>query len=141
MYRKQYLTPTMILFQLVRKLGAGEPRAPYRRTHHRIVKTTPNPSATKKSRGDELLLLLGVLVGVLVGSAAVVLATETVADPGGPGVDDVPTKEVVDDTKVEAVVDAACLKIILAPSTTAGLIKAMSVHAFLPFPLTDRCRD
>jgi hypothetical protein len=36
---------------------------------HRFVKSTPNPSATKKRRGDwELLLERGALVAVAVGS-------------------------------------------------------------------------
>jgi hypothetical protein len=47
LYRKQYLTPTMILRGSVYLDDAGRITA-----HHRFVKTTPKPKATKKSKGE-----------------------------------------------------------------------------------------
>ena len=49
LYRKQYFTPTMI---------------------HKLVKTTPNPSATKNSRGELPGVLLLLPESVWVGDAA-----------------------------------------------------------------------
>ena len=48
MYRKQYLTPTIILGDVRRKHHAIAPASAY----HKFVKTTPKPSATKKSSGE-----------------------------------------------------------------------------------------
>ena len=58
LYRKQYLTPTMILDAVV-LLGetkcligcASNTSRPGSDTHHRLVNTTPKPSATKNSNG------------------------------------------------------------------------------------------
>ena len=105
-------------------------------THQRLVKTTPKPNATKNRRGDELLpppLLLPFgpppLSPLLAGGSVVVGAD--VVDVGTP-VDVVPVGADVVVTCVCGVDDAAevrvlsvCLTTIRAPSTTAGLIKAI----------------
>jgi hypothetical protein len=86
LYLKQYLTPTMILERLVwktKKKGIHGECA-----YHRLVKTTPNPRATKNSRGElvgpppfPLPLLAPVAgswveLGAIVGAVAVKTAAE-----------------------------------------------------------------
>lgn len=57
LYRKQYLTPTMILprrTHLVFAVGIDKNHIilSFRATYHRFVNTTPKPKATKNSRGE-----------------------------------------------------------------------------------------
>lgn len=64
LYRKQYLTPTMILGLALGKSGRGiqgtrmqitigmTRRWVNRSTYHKFVKTTPKPRATKNSNGE-----------------------------------------------------------------------------------------
>lgn len=56
------MTPTIILHEGVRicpSANAGESRlGAYGLTYHKLVKTTPNPRATKKSNGELVGLLL-----------------------------------------------------------------------------------
>ena len=87
------------------------------KTHQRLVKTTPNPRATKKRRGEELLLLvlLGLGFPVVTEEVSVVVGDERVDD----GVEEaiaVPT------------VEAACRTKTLAPSTSAGLMRAILIR-------------
>lgn len=49
LYLKQYLTPTIILNSKLEMIRARTPDA---EAHHKLVKTTPNPRATKKSSGE-----------------------------------------------------------------------------------------
>ena len=51
LYLKQYLTPTMILSNV--RGPSAIVSLHQTSTHQRFVKTTPNPSATKKRRDDE----------------------------------------------------------------------------------------
>jgi hypothetical protein len=59
LYRKQYLTPTIILREIVSEVEL----IPLMAAYHKFVNTTPKPNATKKSKGelvgplDELELL------------------------------------------------------------------------------------
>ena len=91
------------------------------KTHQRLVKTTPKPRATKKSRGEELLLLLlllGLGFPVVAADVSVAVGDDRVADVA-PGVDEaiaVPT------------VEAACRTKTLAPSTSAGLMRAILIR-------------
>ncbi len=90
------------------------------KTHQRLVKTTPNPRATKKRRGEELLLLL------LLGLGFPVVTEEVSVAVGDDRVDDV--KEVtpgVEEAIAVPAVEAACRTKTLAPSTSAGLMRAI----------------
>jgi len=104
LYRKQYLTPTII---------------------HKFVKTTPNPNATKKSSGElcELLPPPPPPPGVAGGCVSVGVGLTVLVD------DETGVEGVAELTAlVTAVVTAdvvACRTRRPAPCTRAGLIKAM----------------
>lgn len=102
--------------------------------HHKLVKTTPNPNATKNRRGDELWFCgCDGLVPVLAGGPLSVVDGGADVDAGTildvmlpvDSVGDDETGE-VDDAKITlADVVTACLTTIRAPSTSASLRKAI----------------
>ncbi len=101
--------------------------------HHRFVKTTPKPSATKKRSGDEFwpccgggVLPLAGLVSVEDGDAET--DVEPILDVGVPEiVDDTGAPvEMADGKSVFVPVVTACLTTIRAPSTKAWLRRAIS---------------
>jgi hypothetical protein len=141
LYLKQYLTPTMILSS-VRGPSAIMPFY-QTSTHQRFVKTTPNPSATKKRRDDEFPPLLSLLPpwvsfpapgfappftrvllsageapggveGAAVGDGEPVALREMVAGVG-----------VAEVRIIVAAVSVACLTTTRAASNTTGLMYAM----------------
>ena len=105
--------------------------------HHRFVKTTPKPSATKNRRGDELLPCCGGGVGELLatppdGSVVVEAGGRLVVD--GPevkgvgvpdGVDEEKGVDVVDGSTLSVADDTACLTTMRAPSTRTWLRMAI----------------
>lgn len=98
-------------------------------THQRLVKTTPNPRATKKSNEDELELPLELpplplpLPELLPPLTRVLVSVGEAEDVVGLELDRLGVV-VVDATDTRAV-SAACLIAIRAPSTTAGLMNVM----------------
>lgn len=124
LYRKQYLTPTIILndnSELEWTRDIIRARSIPGCAHHKFVKTTPKPNATKNKSGDEfwvdgVLPEESVPVGDGDGDVDDVTTLDVgvpEADVGGAGVDDVKS--------VFALVVRACLTTIRAPSTMAGL--------------------
>lgn len=142
LYLKQYLTPTMILSNV--RGPSAIVSFHQTSTHQRFVKTTPNPSATKKRRDDEFpappLLSLppwfsfpapefappltrvllsageapGVVEGTAVGDGEPVALREMVAGVW-----------VGEERIIVAAVSVACLTTIRAASNTTGLRYAM----------------
>lgn len=102
--------------------------------HHKFVKTTPKPNATKNRSGDEFWLCCG---GVLPGDPLDALVSvgegegETdvgpILDAGVPeNVDDAGATDGVDDAnRVFVLAVTACLTTIRAPSTKAWLSSAI----------------
>lgn len=118
MYRKQYLTPTMI---------------------HRLVKTTPKPRATKKSKGelplgllllDEVVVAGGVLA-VVVGSGMVVLDAVVEALVAGE----------VAAVAAEVASDVACLATRAAPSSRLSMIGIVSTAGCVYVEGEDKVED
>lgn len=132
LYRKQYLTPTIILdnseLEWTRDTRA---RSIPGCAHHKFVKTTPKPNATKNKSGDEFPLpevLPEEPSDVPVGDADEDVDDMTVLKDGVPETEDADGAFVDDAVEsVLALVVKACLTTIRAPSTMAWLRWAIFV--------------